>query len=115
MLLTKPDAMKAVNKKYTEKLIPQEQKKEPDGRGGQKIVGWEPRAPSMGEIRKISPRTEAVSGAISSVLTRNFAIRYRTDIKKGWRILHESRTYSVEDCFSYGHETTILVCREVVK
>ena len=112
-MLTKAEAMKAVNKKYTESLTLQEPVKTPDGRGGYTTV-WTTRATAWAEFRKTSVATEAANGAVVSDMTREIGTRYRTDVKKGWRAMYGSRRFDVLHTYHYGHETTILVCREVV-
>jgi SPP1 family predicted phage head-tail adaptor len=114
MLLSKADAMKAVNKKRTEKITPLEPVQTQNGSGGFNTV-WTPRISSMAKSRKPDLKTEIVAGAISSVLFRELEVIYRTDIKKGWQVLCESKKYSVEHAYHYGTETTILVCKEIAK
>ncbi|MCC5465545.1 phage head closure protein [Pelosinus baikalensis] len=119
MLLSKADVMKAVNKKYVEKIILQQVNMISDGAGGFKpatgINKWITVATVWSEFRKPNLKTEVVAGAISSVLLREIGIRYRTDVKKGWQVLYGAKTYSVEHTYNYGTESTILVCKEVVK
>lgn len=119
MLLSKVDAMKAVNKKYVEKITLQQVNMIPDGAGGFKPATgtnkWVTVATVWAEFKKPNLQTEVVSGAISSVLLRDIGIRYRADIKKGWQVLYGLKTYSVEHTYDYGKQVTILVCKEVVK
>ena len=113
-MLSKAETMKTVNKKYTEAMTLQEPVRTADGGGGY-ITVWTTRATVMAEFRKTSVSTEVVAGSVASDMTREIGIRYRTDIKKGWRALYGLRIFDVAHTYSYGHETTILVCREVVK
>jgi SPP1 family predicted phage head-tail adaptor len=110
----KADAMKAVNKKRRESLVLQEPVKTPDGRGGY-TTKWEDRGAVWAEPRKPSVSTGIVAGAVASDMTREWDILFREDVAKGWRALWGDRTLSVEHTYSYGRETTILVCREVVR
>jgi SPP1 family predicted phage head-tail adaptor len=100
--------------KMTERLVLQEPVKTPDGRGGYTTV-WTTRATVWAEPRKPTVNTAVVAGAVASDMLREWGIRYRIDCRKGWRALWGDRTLSVEHTYSYGHETTILVCREVVR
>jgi len=114
MLLSKADAMKAVNKKYADKVTLQESVKVADGAGGYK-TSWVSRGIIWCEFRKPSLKTEVVAGAISSVLIKEIGIRYRADVKKGWQVLYGAKVFSIEHTYDYGKETTILVCKEVIK
>ncbi len=106
--------MKAVNKKRREKIELFEFVKTPDGAGGYKAV-LTSRGIAWAKFPKPSLKTEVVAGAFSSVLLRDIDIGYRTDVKKGWQVLYGTKTYNVEHTYDYGTETTILVCKEVVK
>lgn len=112
-MLTKAETMKAVNKKYPEPMTPHEPVKTPAGGGGFSTV-WTPHAEIFTEFRKTSVATEIASGTVVSDMTREIGTRYRTDIKKGWRLMWGSRRFDVLHTYSYGRETTIMVCREVV-
>lgn len=112
-MLTKAEAMKAVNKKFHELMMPMEPIKTPAGGGGFSTV-WTPRAEIFTEFRKTSVATEIANGTVVSDLTREVGTRYRTDIKKGWRLMWGSRRFDVLHTYSYGRETTVMVCREVV-
>ena len=114
MLLSKADAMKAVNKKRGEKLELIEPVKTPNGSGGYATV-MTSRGFVWAEFRKPNIKTEVVAGAISSVLLREIGIRYRADVKKGWQVMCGLKTYSVEHTYDYGKETTILVAKEIIK
>lgn len=114
MLLSKADAMKAVNKKYVERITLMEPVKTPDGAGGYKTVMTN-RGAMWCEFKKPKLQTEVVAGAISSVLLREIGIRYRADVKKSWQVLYGLKTYSVEHTYDYGKETTILVAKEIIK
>ena len=118
MLLSKTDAMKAVNKKYVEKIILRKPNTEDDGGGGKKPSSsgkWADVATVWAEFKKPNLKTEVVEGAISSILLREIGIKYRADVKKGWQVLYGVKTYTIEHTYDYGKETTILVCKEVVK
>lgn len=112
-MLTKAETMKSVNKKYPERLTLQEPVKTADGRGGYTTV-WTNRDTIYFEFRKTSVSTEMIAGAVASDMTQELGTRYRTDVKKGWRAMFGSRRFDVLHTYSYGHETTVMVCREVV-
>lgn len=114
MLPSKADAMKAVNKKRRELFALQELVKTPDGAGGFASV-WTTRATAWAEPRKPTTSTEVVAGAVSSVMTREWDIRYYPDVQKGWRALWGSDVLPIVHTYHYGRETTVIVCREVVK
>jgi SPP1 family predicted phage head-tail adaptor len=67
------------------------------------------------EFRKPSLKTVEATGTIVSELIREISIRYRADIRNGWRVLWGAKVFSVDHTYDYGKETTILVCKEVVK
>lgn len=112
-MLTKAETMKSVNKKFPESLVLQEPIKTPDGRGGFKTT-WKDREKIYFEFRKTSVSTGVVAGAVASDMTQDLGTRYRTDVKKGWRAVYGPRRFDVLHTYSFGHETTIMVCREVV-
>lgn len=112
-MLTKAETMKAVNKKYPEPMTPHEPVKTADGGGGFKTV-WTPRTEIFTEFRKTSVATDVVNGAVVSNMTREIGTRYRTDIKKDWRLMWGGKRFDVLHTYNYGHETTVMVCREVV-
>lgn len=91
----------------------QEPVKTPDGRGGY-TTAWPDRATVWAEFRKPNVSTEIVAGAVSSDMTREISIRFRTDVKKGWQVIYGTRKFAVAHTYDYGRETTIMVCREVV-
>lgn len=65
----------------------------------------------------VRPRVNTMqeNGAVVSEMVREIRIRHRDDVKKGWKVLHGTRTYTVEHAFDEGRDSTIIVCREVVK
>ena len=104
--------------RMTETLILQRPNLVEDGRGGWKEgTGgkWATVATVWAEPRKVDVSREVVAGAVASDMTREWGIRYRTDVRKGWRALWGIRMLDVLHVYDYGRETTILVCREVVK
>lgn len=100
--------------RMTERLTLQEPVKTPDGRGGYTTV-WTTRKTVWAEPRKPTFNTSIVAGAVSSDMTREWGIRYDTDVRKGWRALWGDRILDIQHTYDYGRETTILVCREVVR
>jgi len=85
-----------------------------DGAGGWTTV-WTTRATVWAEFRKTELKTAEATGAIVSELIREIGIRYRTDVRKGWRAVYGSNTYVIDHTYDYDRATTILVCREMVK
>ena len=77
---------------------------------------WTTQGTVWAEFKKPDPqlkRTE-VAGNMASELMREIGIRYRSNVRKGWRVLWGTRTFEVMHTYDYGKSTTILVCREVV-
>lgn len=65
----------------------------------------------------LKPRlaTMQESGSVISEMVREIRIRNRTDVRKGWRVIHGSKTFDVEHAYDPDKESTIIVCREVVR
>lgn len=65
----------------------------------------------------IKPRVATMqeTGSVISEMVREIRIRHRTDIKKGWKVLYGSKTFDVEHAYDPDRESTIIVCREVVR
>jgi len=75
---------------------------------------WTTQATVWAEFKKPDIKTVELAANMASELTREIGIRYRVDIRKGWRVLWGTRTFEVIHTYDYGKSTTILVCREVV-
>lgn len=88
--------------------------KTPDGRGG-RVSKPELVDTVWAEFRKPQFTTSEENGTVVSHLTREIAIRYRADVRRGWQVLYGPKTFDIEHTYDYGKETTVLVCREVVK
>ena len=87
----------------------------PDGQGGRK-KDFEPVATVWAEFRKPKLVTAEMTGAVISDMTQEISIRYRTDVKRGWRALYGDRVFDIiHPPYDYNRENTILVCREVVR
>lgn len=115
MLPTKADAMKAVGKKRRELIVLQAKEKTSDGQGGS-ISVWVTKSTVLAKFKTPKYQTDVISGAVSSDMTMEIDVGYRTDVKKGWQVLYGERKFSVvHPPYHYEHETTILVCREVAK
>ena len=80
------------------------------------VSAWTNQATLWAEFKKPDPQLKTVelAGNMVSELMREIGIRYRSDVRKGWRILWGTRTFEVMHTYNYGKSTTILVCREVV-
>ncbi|HBR33189.1 MAG TPA: head-tail adaptor protein [Firmicutes bacterium] len=93
----------------------QKPSKTPDGQGGRK-KDFEDVATVWAEFRRPKMATEVEAGAVISDMTQEISIRYRTDVKRGWRVLYGDRSFDViHPPYDYNRENTILVCREVVR
>lgn len=92
----------------------QAQEKTSDGQGGY-TTAWVTKGTVWAEFRKPSLQTAEATGTIVSELMRAISIRFRADVRKGWRVLYGAKTFSVEHTYDYGREATVLVCKEVVK
>ena len=114
MIPSKADVMKAVTKKYRETLTLQEPIKSPDESGGSRTV-FSDHEPICFEFRKTSASTGIIAGGAASDMTQEIGVRYRTDVKRGWRAIYNGRRFDIAHTYHYGTETTILVCREVVR
>lgn len=105
--------------KMNKRILLQKPNVIPDGAGGLKPgTGgkWADVVTVWAEFRKPNMQTDAANGAIISDMIREISIRYRDDVRKGWRVLYSTnKIFSVEHTYDYGRETTVLVCREVVK
>ncbi|MPM69781.1 hypothetical protein SDC9_116729 [bioreactor metagenome] len=101
--------------RLNKRIILKQPVKTPDGRGGYSTV-WQDMGTVWAEFRKPSLQTAETTGTIVSELIREISIRFRTDIRKGWRVVYGGKIFSVEHPpYDYGRETTVLVCKEVVK
>ena len=80
------------------------------------VSAWTTQATLWTEFKKPDPqlKTVEVVGNMASELMREISIRYRTDVRKGWRVQWGTRTFEVMHTYDYGKSTTILVCREAV-
>ena len=89
------------------------------GRSSDGAGGWITSPITVGPVwaEFVRPRVNTMqeAGAVVSEMVREIRIRHRTDIKKGWKVLHGSRTFAVEHAFDEGRDSTIIICREVVK
>ena len=85
-----------------------------DGMGGRSTT-WQTVTTVWAEFRKPTLSVIEQNGALASEITREISVRYRTDVKRGWRVICDGRTYEVLHTYDYSRETTVIVCREVVK
>lgn len=117
MIPSKADAMKAVGKKYTERILLQRPNLVDDDRGGKKPGEggrWLDVEMVWGKHRKTTVATEIVAGAVASVVTRETEIHYRDDITNDWRALIGDTVLKINHVYGYGRENTIFVSREVI-
>ena len=78
------------------------------------IDAWTTQATVWAEFKKNEFKTVEVAGNVISELMKEISIRYRADIKKGWRVLYGNKTFEVKHTYDYKKIATILVCSEVV-
>ena len=104
----------AIIGKMDKRVDLQELVKTADGQGGFTST-WSTAVTVWAEFKKPTAVTAAVDGAMVSDMTREIGIRFRLDVKKGWRVVWGTRIFEVLHTYDYGRTTTILVCREVVK
>ena len=101
--------------KLDKRITLQQPTKTADGRGGYKPGDWADVASVWAEFRTPNVKELALTGSIVSDLVRQIIIRRRNDVCRGWRVLYGTRTFEVQHTFDYDKQTTVLVCREVVK
>ena len=102
--------------RMTERIVLMPPVSEPDGMGGRKTAYPESaQIPVWAEFKR--PRHETVehAGGIASELFRDIGIRYRSDVRKGWRVGWNNKILTVEHAYDYGRADTILVCKEIFK
>jgi SPP1 family predicted phage head-tail adaptor len=88
--------------------------KTPDGKGGFTTI-WTPRGTVWAEFKKPTFETKEAAGAVQSVSRREFKIRYRSDVVKGWRIVYGTQVILIDHVYDIGKAETFLVVREMVK
>lgn len=86
----------------------------PDAMGGRKPE-WKKDSTVWAEFKKPAVAVVAQNGAVVSEMTREISIRYRKDVRRGWRVIYDGRIYDVEHTYDIGKNATIMVCREVAK
>ena len=85
-----------------------------DGMGG-RTVFWGTIDTVWAEFLKPRLSTMQESGSVVSEMVREIRIRNRTDVRKGWRVICGAKTFDVEHAYDPDRESTIIVCREVVR
>ena len=85
-----------------------------DGMGGRPAT-YTPVDTVWAEFLKPRLATMQETGSVISEMVREIRIRNRTDVRKGWRVIHGSKTFDVEHAYDPDRESTIIVCREVVR
>ncbi len=74
------------------------------------VTEWETAETTWAEFMKVRAESIAFSGGMKLEI----AVRYRTDIKKGWHVKDESGTvYDVKGIYHIFRDRTVLVCEEV--
>jgi len=101
--------------KLDKRITLQQREKTDDGQGGRKPGEWVDVVSVWAEFRTPNVKELALTGSIVSDLVRQVIIRRRPDVCRGWRVLYGTRTFEVQHTFDYDKQTTVLVCREVVK
>ena len=101
--------------KLDKRITLQNRPKTSDGQGGFKPGGWEDVVSVWAEFRTPNVKELAITGTIASDLIWQIIIRRRADVCRGWRVTYGTRTFEVQHTFNYDKQTTVLVCREVVK
>ena len=87
--------------------------KTPDGMGGSHST-WQEVATVWAEFRIPKAQELTAIGTVISDLVRQISIRHRKDVRRGWRVFNEGKTYLVQHTYDFDLETTVLVCQEVV-
>jgi len=75
---------------------------------------WTTQGVVWAEFKNPDLKIVEIAGNMASELTREIGIRYRTDVRKGWRVLWRTRIFDIMHTYDYGKSTTMLVCKEVV-
>jgi SPP1 family predicted phage head-tail adaptor len=100
--------------KMDKRITLQEPVKTPDGKGGFTTT-WTDRATVWAEFKKPTFETKEAAGAIQSVSRREIKIRYRSDVVKGWRIIHSTNIIPIDHVYDDDRAETFMVAREMVK
>jgi SPP1 family predicted phage head-tail adaptor len=110
--------MKILARSYREKIAIQQYVKTQDGQGGY-VSAWVTVATVGANFKKPKLATVEAAGAIVSEMTHEIKIydRHAPDVKKGWRVLHGTKIFSVEhDAYDDDYDQTkVLVCKETAK
>ena len=85
-----------------------------DKMGGRKKE-WKKDSTVWAEFKKPALAVVAQDGTVASEMTQEISIRYRSDVKRGWRVTYSRITYDVIHTYDIGKTATVMVCREVVK
>ncbi|MEN6567196.1 MAG: phage head closure protein [Veillonellales bacterium] len=96
---------------------------ESDGQGGRRKktggTGWVDVATVWAEFKAPKVKELAATGTIVGDLTREISIRRRSDVRRGWRATYTfkgiTKTFDIQHVYDPDLETTVLVCREVVR
>lgn len=101
--------------KMSHRITLQPPTKTADGMGGFSTTWAMGNVVVWAEFKKPKTQTADAVGTVVSDMTREIHIRYRPDVRRGWRVVAGARTFEVEHTYDIGRETTVLVCRELVK
>jgi SPP1 family predicted phage head-tail adaptor len=97
------------------KITLQKPVKTPDGMGGSK-TDYATVTAVWAEFLRPGLQVAESTGTIISELIRKIIIWKRPDVRKGWRVLLGSRTFSVEHSYDDANRLKmVLVCKEVVR
>lgn len=86
----------------------------PDGMGGRKKE-WVTQTTIWADFKTPKMTNGAETGTTISEMTWEIGIRFYSPIRKGWKVVYDSRIFDVLHTYDYGREKTVLICREVVK
>ncbi len=87
--------------------------KTPDSMGGAKS-SYQAAGKVWAEFRNPNAKELTAAGTVISDLLRLVSIRRRRDIRRGWRVQHDGRSFDVLHTYDIDRETTMFVCREMV-
>ena len=77
------------------RIVLERPERTPDGLGGAEVE-WMPVATVWAAIRPLGERRGLIADQAEERLRLEVTIRHRSDVASGWRVLHGTRTLSVE-------------------
>jgi head-tail adaptor len=76
-------------------------------------LGWVTVAKVWGKYLKPNFRELAMTGTILSDLTNQMVIRRRSDVRRGWHVVWNNKTFKVLHVYDPDFETTVMVLQEI--